>query len=68
MLNNHISNIIRLLRDDKRVANVEALELPVEVRSDKKFSSESGVSKTSDKSQSTGAFIIQIVMNAKDAE
>ena len=64
----HISNIIRLLRDDKRVANVEALELPVEVRSDKKFSSESGVSKTSDKSQSTGAFIIQIVMNAKDAE
>jgi len=64
---NHISNIIRIFQDNKRVAKVEALELPVEVRSDRRFSSESGLSQKNEKTQPMGEFVIRIVMNGKDA-
>jgi hypothetical protein len=63
----HISNIIRLLQENKRVVKVEAIELPVEVRSDKKFSSESGEPKKNETTQPTGKFVIKIVMNGDDA-
>ena len=65
---NHISNIIRILQESKRVEKVEALELPVEVRPDKKFSSESGITQNSVNSQQTGEFVIKIVMNDYEAE
>ena len=64
----HISNIIRILQENKRVVKVEALELPVEVRSDKEFSAQSGASQKNDKAQQTGGFVIKIVMNSNDAE
>lgn len=64
---NHIQNIMDFLAADPRIENVEALKMPVDLRSGSKFATESGVeTKTSSSKETTGVFTLQVTMKAPD--
>jgi hypothetical protein len=66
---NQINNIIAVLDANDRVEEVSAIDLPVEVRSDKKFASENKmftVSRSSRAGTSFGRFSLKIVMKAPE--
>ncbi|MGD8583055.1 MAG: hypothetical protein PVF06_10460, partial [Gammaproteobacteria bacterium] len=65
---NRINNIITTWRSSDRVAEVSPINLPVEVRPDRKFAAESRVSASSEndkKSRTDGLFSLQVVMKAR---
>ncbi|MCK4833789.1 MAG: hypothetical protein KAT12_03390 [Gammaproteobacteria bacterium] len=64
---NNIQKIIESLKASPRVENVETLKMPVDLRSESKFSTESGVdiAKRGNKGVS-GAFSLKITMKAPD--
>ncbi len=66
---NRINNIISTLSSGERVENVRAINLPVEVRPDKKFASESRSLSEREKDKQrnkSGQFSLRIVMKAPD--
>lgn len=64
---NHIQRIINYLRSNPRIENVETLLMPVDLRSESKFSTESGVDiKRRDNTESSGIFSLKITMKAPD--
>ena len=59
----HIERIIQYLNDSPRVESVETLSMPVDLRSESKFSSETGLNSSSGKSGSlSGVFSFKIIM------
>ncbi len=66
---NHINNIISVLKENGRVEEVYAIDLPVEVRSERKFASESRALNQNDNKSAddnVGRFSLQIVMRSQD--
>ena len=66
---NHINNIISVISENERVEDVSAISLPVEVRSSKKFASESKTSLSGEAAVSkgnTGAFSLRVIMKAPE--
>jgi len=62
---NHIQKIISYLSASPRVENVETLKMPVDLRSESKFSTESGVEiKPQGKNDLSGLFALKITMKA----
>ena len=61
-----VNRIIDILMKHERVAEVEALEMPVEVRSEKNFSDESGVEARTGRSKQSGVFSLRIILKAGD--
>ncbi len=64
---NHINNIITVLKENDRVEEVSAIDLPVEVRPERKFASESRAMNENDKNtadEQIGTFSLQIVMRS----
>lgn len=60
---NHIQRIIEYLKASPRIENVEALSMPVDVRSKSRFATESGVkSQQQRSSETTGLFSLRIIM------
>lgn len=58
-----INNIVLALLRDERIETAEALEMPVDVRSDRRYSAESGSNNSDNKNQKPhGGFSIRIVM------
>jgi hypothetical protein len=58
-----VNNIVLALLRDERIETAEALEMPVEVRSDRRYSAESGSKDSDSKDQKLhGEFSIRIVM------
>lgn len=57
-----VNNIVLALLKHERIETVEALEMPVEVRSDKRFSAESGTDEANNQDDGRGIFSIRIVM------
>ena len=63
----HIQTIIELLKSSARIEKVETLTMPVDLRSESKFSTESGVDiKRNSKKESSGIFSLKITMKAPD--
>ena len=63
----HIQRIIDSLNASARIERVEALKMPVDLRSESKFSTESGVDiKQRSSLESTGVFSLKITMKAPD--
>jgi hypothetical protein len=63
----HIQRIIDSLNASTRIESVEALKMPVDLRSESKFSTESGVDiKQRSSLESTGVFSLKITMKAPD--
>lgn len=61
-----VNNIVLALLKHERVITVEALEMPVEVRSDKRFSAQSGVEGSNNaKKDKRGEFSIRVVMKGR---
>lgn len=61
----HIQRIIEALKSSARVESVETLKMPVDLRSESKFSTESGVDITRrGKDQGSGIFSLKIIMKA----
>jgi predicted O-methyltransferase YrrM len=61
----HIQRIVNYLKTDKRIENVETLIMPVDLRSESQFSTESGVDiKQSKNSETSGTFSFEITMRA----
>lgn len=59
-----IADIITALRNNERVESVEAIEMPVEVRPEKKFSAESGVRTSKDQNdKDQGGFSLRVIMS-----
>jgi len=64
---NHIQRIVESLKASPRVESVETLRMPVDLRSESKFSTESGVNVTPEmKRESSGVFSLKIRMKAPD--
>jgi len=64
---NHIQKIIESLKASPRIENVEVLKMPVDLRSESKFSTESGVDiKRRVKEENAGVFSLKIIMQAPD--
>ena len=66
---NRINNIITTLNSSERVEKVSAINLPVEVRPDKKFASESIALSEGEKSRSKkhdGLFSLKVIMKAPE--
>lgn len=64
---NHIQRIIDYLKASPRVENVEALLMPVDLRPESKFSSESGVDiKQQTNAETSGIFSLKVIMKAPD--
>lgn len=60
---NHIYRIIDFLKADPRIENVVALKMPVDLRSESKFSSESGVDiRRRNDNDMTGIFSLEVIM------
>ena len=59
-----VHRIITSLQKHERVDRVEALEMPVEVRSDKAFTDESGLNARSVDERNKGRFALKVVMRA----
>ena len=63
----HIQRIIQYLESSNRVENVETLTMPVDLRSESKFSTESGVDTAGDRNEGvTGVFSFKIIMKEPD--
>ena len=63
----HIQTIINYLKTSPRIENVETLTMPVDLRSESKFSTESGVDiKQRNNMESSGVFSLEITMKAAD--
>jgi len=63
----HIKKIIETLKASSRVEDVEALKMPVDLRSKSKFSTESGVDvKRQIKKETSGVFSLKIIMKAPE--
>ncbi len=63
----HIQRIIESLKASSRIESVEALIMPVDLRSESKFSTESGVNiKRRVKEETSGVFSLKITMKAPD--
>jgi len=63
----HIQKIIETLQASPRVENVQALKMPVDLRSESKFSTESGIDiKRRVKEETSGIFSLKIIMKAPD--
>lgn len=60
-----IQDIINALKDHERVIQAEAIEMPVEIRSEKKFSAESGSDIDKD-NINEGSFSLRVVMRGID--
>ena len=61
----HIQRIVMYLKADKRIENVETLIMPVDLRSESQFSTESGVDiRRSINSETSGIFSFEITMKA----
>ncbi len=61
-----VNDIVLALLKHERVVTVEALEMPVEVRSDKRFSAQSGVQESNKaKKDKRGEFSIRVVMKGR---
>ena len=61
----HIQRIVNYLKTDRRVENVETLIMPVDLRSESQFSTESGVDvKRRINSETSGIFSFEITMKA----
>jgi len=59
----HIERIINFLNADPRIENVEAIKMPVDLRSESKFTTESGVDvKQKSNKESLGVFSLKITM------
>ena len=66
---NRINNIITTLNSSDRVENVSAISLPVEVRPEKKFASETRATSDNEndrKRNSSGRFSLKVVMKAPE--
>ena len=64
-----IDTLISLLRSSERIAEVSAIDLPVEVRSEKKFASDVGTlarQSNEDKKRDYGFFSLQIIMKGPE--
>ena len=62
-----IQTIINSLNTNERIESVEALKMPVDLRSDSQFSTESGVDiQQRSNAESTGIFSLRITMKAPD--
>ena len=58
-----IQTIIQLLKDSPRIESVEVLKMPVDLRSESKFSTESGVELNVDSDKrASGVFSLEIIM------
>ena len=57
-----VNKIMTALRQHERVVEVEALEMPVEVRSEKAFSDESGLNASVINSDDKGNFALKVIM------
>jgi len=63
----HIQAIVETLKASSRIEDVEAIKMPVDLRSGSKFSTESGVDiKSGAKKDVTGIFSLKITMKAPD--
>jgi hypothetical protein len=63
----HIQRIIDYLKSSPRIENVETLILPVDLRSESKFSTESGVEiRKSSNTENSGIFSLKITMKAPE--
>jgi hypothetical protein len=63
----HIQRIIKYLKSSPRVENVETLAMPVDLRSESKFSTESGADiKQRTSKESSGVFSLKIIMKEPD--
>ena len=60
-----IQDIIDALMDDDRIEQAEAIKMPVEVRSEKKFTAESGVKPDRDR-RNNGGFSLRVIMKGVD--
>jgi hypothetical protein len=58
-----ISDIIEALKKNDRVVSAEPIVMPIEVRPDKKFAAESGIS-ADRRSQTEGSFSVRVVMRS----
>ena len=62
-----IQAIVHSLKANPRIENAEAIKMPVDLRSESKFSTESGVEmKQSNKREISGVFALKITMKAPD--
>lgn len=61
-----VNTIINALLKNERILKVEAIEMPVEVRSEKMFSDEGGSEIKKTKQERTGVFSLKITMKAPD--
>lgn len=61
-----VNAIVNALLKHSRIINVEAIEVPVEVRPEKMFNDESGVKAKTVSQEQTGLFSLRIVMKAPD--
>jgi hypothetical protein len=62
---NHIQKIIKYLQDSDRIESVQVLQMPVDLRSESKFSSQSGIEMTRDATpDKSGVFSFEITMKA----
>lgn len=59
-----VNRIIEAIGKNGRIEMVEALEMPVEVRSEKVFSDESGLKSNSVRKEASGKFSLKVIMRA----
>ncbi|MDH5389029.1 MAG: hypothetical protein OEY06_11360, partial [Gammaproteobacteria bacterium] len=57
-----VNRIVAALSQHKRIKNVEAIEMPVEVRPEKAFTDESGLSVNDVTRKDTGKFALKVIM------
>ena len=63
-----VNRIINALRKNERIEIVDVLEMPVEVRSEKAFTDESGLSSNNGKNKTGGKFSLKVTMRAMGHE
>ena len=63
-----VNKIIATLEKNERIEKVEAIEMPVEVRSEKTFTDESGLNAKLNSNSEKGKFALQITMKAAEHE
>lgn len=59
---NHIQKIINYLKSDPKIEEVTTLSMPVDLRSESQFSSESGINVKQGKDAVSGVFSLKIIM------
>ena len=63
-----VNKIITALRKNENIESVEAMEMPVEVRSEKAFTDESGLSSNNARKDSGGKFSLKVIMRSMSHE